>query len=79
MTEVELDPVAVVPVPAVIRVMLPGDAGIGWLPDFHAIDAVADDSLVRLLPEWSQGASRRTHFPPAIAASRPKCGCSSMA
>ena len=55
-TEVELHPVAVVPEPAVIRTMLLGGAGIGWLPDFHAIEAIADGSLVRLLPEWSSGA-----------------------
>ena len=55
-TEVELNSVAVVPEPAVIRTMLVGGAGVGWLPDFHAIDAIADGSLVRLLPEWSCGA-----------------------
>lgn len=54
-TEVELDPVAVVPEPAVVRTMLLGGAGVGWLPDFHATDAIADGSLVRLLPEWSSG------------------------
>ena len=55
-TEVELHSIAVVPEPAVVRTMLLGGAGIGWLPDFHAIDAIADGSLVRLLPEWSSGA-----------------------
>ena len=55
-TEVELQSIAVVPEPAVVRTMLLGGAGIGWLPDFHAIDAIADGSLVRLLPEWSSGA-----------------------
>lgn len=55
-TEVELRPVAVVPEPAVVRTMLLGGAGVGWLPDFHAIDAIADGSLVRLLPDWSSGA-----------------------
>ena len=55
-TEVELHPIAVVQEPAVVRTMLLGGAGVGWLPDFHAIDAIADGSLVRLLPEWSSGA-----------------------
>ena len=32
-------PVAVVPEPAVVRTMLIGGAGVGWLPDFHASDA----------------------------------------
>ena len=36
--------------------MLIGGAGIGWLPDFHAIDAITEGLLVRLLPEWSSGA-----------------------
>ena len=55
-TEVELRSVAVVPEPAVVRTMLLGGAGVGWLPDFHAIDAIADGSLIRLLPDWSSGA-----------------------
>ncbi len=55
-TEVALHPIAVVQEPAVVRTMLLGGAGVGWLPDFHAIDAIADGSLVRLLPEWSSGA-----------------------
>lgn len=55
-TEVELDPVALVPEPAVVRTMLLGGAGIGWLPDFHAMDAIAAGALVRLLPDWSSGA-----------------------
>ena len=55
-TEVELDFVAVVPEPAVVRTMLLGGAGIGWLPDFHAAEAIADGSLIRLLPDWSSGA-----------------------
>jgi DNA-binding transcriptional LysR family regulator len=54
-TEVELCSVAVVPEPAVVRTMLLGGAGVGWLPDFHAVDAIANGSLVRLLPEWSSG------------------------
>ena len=55
-TEVELRSAAVVPEPAVVRTMLLGGAGIGWLPDFHAAEAVADGSLIRLLPDWSSGA-----------------------
>ncbi len=55
-TDVELCPVAVIPEPAVMRTMLLGGAGIGWLPDFHAADALAEGTLVRLLPEWSSGA-----------------------
>ena len=55
-TEVALNSVAVVPEPAVTHTMLLGGAGVGWLPDFHAIDAIADGSLIRVLPEWSSGA-----------------------
>ncbi len=54
-TEVELHAVAVVPEPAVMRPMLLGGAGVGWLPDFHAIDAIEEGSLIRLLPGWSSG------------------------
>ena len=54
-TEVRFEPVAVIPEPAVLRAMLIGGAGVGWLPDFHAAAAIADGSLVRLLPEWSSG------------------------
>ncbi len=53
--EVAFEPVAVVPEPAVLRTMLTSGAGIGRLPDFHAFDAIADGSLVRLLPDWSTG------------------------
>ncbi len=53
--EVQFEPIAVIPEPAVLRTMLIGGAGIGWLPDFHAADAIADGSLVRLLPGWSSG------------------------
>ena len=35
--------------------MLLGGAAIGWLPDFHAADDVANGSLIRLLPEWRTG------------------------
>ena len=53
--EVELESIAVVPEPAVVRTMLLGHAGVGWLPDFHAADDIANSSLVRLLPRWSAG------------------------
>ena len=53
--EVELRPIAVIPEPTVLRTMLIGGAGIGWLPDFHAVRAIADGSLVRLLPGWASG------------------------
>lgn len=54
-TDLALNPVAVIPEPAVLRTMLLADAGVGWLPDFHAADAVADGSLIRLLPNWTSG------------------------
>lgn len=54
-TEVELNSIAVVPEPAVAKTMLIAGAGIAWLPDFHAADAIAEGSLVRLLPEWDAG------------------------
>lgn len=53
--EIELESIAVVPEPAVVRTMLLGGAAIGWLPDFHAADDVANGSLIRLLPEWRTG------------------------
>jgi DNA-binding transcriptional LysR family regulator len=49
--EIEIEPGPVVPEPAVVKTMLLGGAGIGWLPDFHAADALADGTLVRLLPD----------------------------
>lgn len=49
--EIETEPGTVVPEPAVVRTMLIGGAGIGWLPDFHAADAIADGTLVRVLPD----------------------------
>jgi len=38
-----------------VRTLLLGRAGIGWLPDFHAFDAITEGSLIRLLPEWTSG------------------------
>lgn len=41
----------VIPEPAVARTVLLGGAGIGRLPEYHAADAVADGTLIRLLPD----------------------------
>ena len=49
--EVETEPGTVIPEPAVVRTMLLADAGIGWLPDFDAIDAIASGGLIRVLPD----------------------------
>jgi DNA-binding transcriptional LysR family regulator len=49
--EIEIVPGTVIPEPAVLKALLIGGAGIGRLPDFHAADAVADGTLVRLLPD----------------------------
>ena len=49
--EFDLMPGCVVPEPAVVRTMLLGGAGIGQLPDFAALDAIADGTLVRLFPD----------------------------
>lgn len=49
--EVEILPGTVVPEPAVVKTMLMGGAGIGQLPDFHAVDAIANGTLVRVLPD----------------------------
>ena len=65
--EILLESVAVVPEPAVLRTMLTGGAGIGWLPDFHAVDPIAEGSLVRVLPEWGErqrGGARPLSQPP---------------
>jgi DNA-binding transcriptional LysR family regulator len=51
--EILLEAVAVIPEPAVLRPMLSAGAGIGWLPDFHARDAIEHGTLIRVLPEWS--------------------------
>lgn len=50
--EVEVMPGTVIPEPAVLKELLIGGVGIGRLPDFLAIDAVAAGTLVRLLPEY---------------------------
>ena len=49
--EIQTEPGTVIPEPAVARIMLLGGAGIAWLPDFNARQAVADGTLVRLLAD----------------------------
>lgn len=49
--EVDVVPGCVVPEPAVVKTVLIGGAGIGQLPDFEAIEALAQGRLVRLLPD----------------------------
>ena len=58
--DIEFDPVIVVPEPNLVRTMLLMDAGIGILPDFQAVDDVAEGRLIRLFPELS-GRSVETH------------------
>jgi len=48
--EIEIEPGNVVPEPAIVKTMLINGMGIGWLPDFHAAEAIADGTLVRVLP-----------------------------
>ncbi len=49
--EIETEPGTVIPEPSVVKIMLLGGAGIGWLPDFDATEALAAGSLVRILPD----------------------------
>ncbi len=49
--EIQTEPGTVIPEPAVAKIMLLGGAGIAWLPDFNARQAVADGTLVRLLAD----------------------------
>lgn len=49
--ELETEPWTVIPEPAVAKIVVLGGAGIGWLPDFDARDAVEAGTLVRLLPD----------------------------
>src|SRR4029078_11623718 len=49
--EFAADPGLVVPEPVIARTLLIGGAGIGQLPDVHGRDAVADGTLIRLLPD----------------------------
>lgn len=48
--ELVIVPGTVVPEPAIAKTMLIAGVGIGRLPDFDAVDAVADGTLVRVLP-----------------------------
>lgn len=48
--EFEVVPGTVVPEPDVVKTMLIAGAGIGRLPKFHAADAIARGTLVRVLP-----------------------------
>ncbi len=58
--EFEVGPGTVVPDPAVAKIMVIAGAGIARLPDFHATDALADGTLVRVLPRW-EGDSVEAH------------------
>ena len=49
--EFAAEPGLVVPEHAIARTVLIGGAGIGRLPEYHARDAIADGTLVRLLPD----------------------------
>ena len=49
--ELQTEPWTVIPEPAVTKIVILGGAGIGWLPDFDARDAVDVGTLVRLLPD----------------------------
>lgn len=48
---IESEPRTVIPEPAVTKTMLLAGAGIGWLPDFDAREALASGTLVRVLPD----------------------------
>lgn len=50
--QVEAEPVTVIPEPAVAKTMILAGAGIAWLPDFDARDAVAVGALIRVLPDF---------------------------
>ena len=50
--EVEIKAQAVVPEPDVLRTMLLAGAGIGILPDFHSVGAIASGTLLRVLPDY---------------------------
>jgi len=49
--ELAAEPGLVVPEHAIARTVLLGGAGIGQLPEYHARDAVANGTLVRILPD----------------------------
>ncbi|HEY0789579.1 MAG TPA: substrate binding domain-containing protein [Chthoniobacterales bacterium] len=50
--QVAVAPGIVIPEPTVARAVLTGGAAIGLLPDFYAADAVADGTLIRVLPDY---------------------------
>jgi DNA-binding transcriptional LysR family regulator len=54
-SEVTIPRGTVVPEPEVLKTMLVNDAGIGLLPDFHARPAIANGSLIRILPHLNCG------------------------
>lgn len=49
--ELDIVPGTVVPEPAVAQTMLMAGVGIGRLPDFQAAEAIAEGTLVRVLPD----------------------------
>jgi DNA-binding transcriptional LysR family regulator len=49
--EVAAEPGLVVPEHTIARTVMLGGAGIGQLPEYHARDAIANGSLVRILPD----------------------------
>ena len=54
--EIEVVPGTVIPEPAALKAVLVGGAGIGRLPEFAAVDAIADGTLVRLFPHYEEDA-----------------------
>jgi len=58
--ELAAEPWLVVPEHAIARMVLIGGAGIGQLPAYHARDAIAGGTLVRVLPEC-EGARVEVH------------------
>jgi DNA-binding transcriptional LysR family regulator len=49
--ELSAEPGLVVPEHSIARTVLLGGAGIGQLPEYHARDAIANGTLVRILPD----------------------------
>jgi DNA-binding transcriptional LysR family regulator len=54
-TKINITGGTVVPEPAIIKLLLIDGAGIGLLPDYLAIHAIADGTLIRILPNLSCG------------------------
>lgn len=54
--EVAVQQGSVVPEPDVVRTLLIAGAGIGVLPNHHAAAAIAEGTLVRVLPNYDLGA-----------------------